>query len=102
MASITSGWVVEQGKKIVALFDDGFQIKDVLQTVSLSMEAVGRLSDLDGPQKKEAAVNLVNYVIDEVDLPFIPDALVDPILKRVVPDAIDYLHGAAKGKFNFG
>lgn len=101
MAGVTSEWIVEKGKEIIALYDDGFQYSDVWKTMSKVMEIVDQLEGLDGPKKKETAVNIINYVIDEVDIPWVPDSMVDPILKALVPDGIDYLHKASKGKFNF-
>lgn len=101
MGAITGEWIVEKGNEIKALFDDGFQLKDVWATVSAAMEVVEQVKDLDGPEKKDTAINIINYVIDEVDIPWIPDSMVDPILKSMVPDAIEYLLKASKGKLGF-
>ena len=102
MAGVTNEWLMESGKEIIALFDDGFQYSDLWETVSKAMAIVEQVKDLSGAEKKETAVSIINNVIDEVDIPWVPDSLVDPILKRMVPDAIEYLLKASKGQLGIG
>jgi len=101
MAEITAEWLEQEANKVVALFDDGFQMSDLFKIVPAVMEAVELVSGLSGEEKKETAESIAYLVIDKVDIPWVPDALVDPIIKKFVPGAIDSLIKASKGGFNF-
>jgi len=93
---------MESGKEIIALFDDGFQYSDIWNSVSKAMAIVEQLDDLSGEEKKETVISIINNVIDEVDIPWVPDSMVDPILKKLVPGAIEYLLKASKGQLGIG
>ena len=45
---------------------------------------------------------LGEYIIDKTDFPWLPDAFVDPICKRLLPGAVQMAWDASKGKFAFG
>jgi len=102
MAGVTNEWLMESGKEIIALFDDGFQYSDIWNSVSKAMAIVEQLDDLSGEEKKETVISIINNVIDEVDIPWVPDSMVDPILKKLVPGAIEYLLKASKGQLGIG
>lgn len=102
MAEITAEWLEAETKKVLALFEDGFQYSDLFKIVPMVMETVELVQGLSGPEKKATAISLANEVIDRTDMPWIPDALVDPIIKQFVPGAIESLIEASRGGFSFG
>ena len=83
-----------------AAFSDGFQWHDISIVIQSAIEFAENLKLLqyEGPDKKIVAIHLVSRVIDEVDTPWLPDWLVDPLLKAVVPSVIDLVVAASKGE----
>ena len=102
MAEWTTDQIKAYAKDALALFDDGFQISDLFEIVPKVMEIVRSVKDLTGPEKKALAIQLGEYVIDATDMPWVPDVVVDPILKKLLPKAIQMAWDASVGKFNFG
>lgn len=101
MAEITMEWLEQKSDQVVDLFSDGFQVSDVFTAVPVVMESVELVSNLSSEEKKETAEKLMYMIIDKIDLPWIPDSLVDPLLKRFVPDLIEMLITASGGGFGF-
>jgi hypothetical protein len=102
MAEWTTEQLEEMAKGVLGLFDDGFQFSDIFQIVPKIMEVVALVKDTTGEEKKHLAIMLGEHVIDKTDFPWIPDAIVDPICKRLLPGAIQMAWDASKGKFAFG
>ena len=90
----------EAVEQIAALFDDGFQWKDIWDAVPMTMQLVGSFEDLDGPAKKDKVLQIIDKLLDKIDLPG-PDWIAKKIIMWFLPGAIDKLVDAAKGKFNF-
>jgi len=84
-------------KVIMGAFADGFQWEDVA-TIIEEAAIFADLFDMPGPEKKALALRLINRVIDETDVPWLPDAIVDPLLKRFIPGLVDSIIRATKGK----
>lgn len=91
MTEITGEWLEEEADKLVEVFADGFQYSDLFQMILMALRAVDKTSGHSMEEKKQTAVSIVNLVIDKTDMPWIPDSMVDPILKEIVPSAIDAL-----------
>ena len=90
--------VQQKAEEIAAVFEDGFQFADVYMVIRLGMEFAELFDDLTGSEKKDIAVTLINKVIDLVNIPWIPDVLVDPFLKMLVPAAIELVIDTSKGE----
>ena len=89
---------VESATQRIALrLADGFQFGDLASIIGEACELAETLSDLDGPSKRAVAIRIIERIIDETDTPWLPDALVDPLLKQVVPELVDLIVRAAKG-----
>lgn len=86
---------------ILAQFNDGFQWSDVMSVVPKLMDYAESFMHLDGPAKKQKVLDLCQIVLDRTDGPG-PDFLVDRGIMWVLPNVIDSLVDAAKGKFSFG
>jgi len=98
MAQFTVAQIEEHGKKILEQFDDGWQWTDLGAVIAEGMKIVETVGDMSNAEKKESAVAIANYVIDNTDVPWLPDSLVDPILKKAVPWIIELVIDASKGK----
>jgi hypothetical protein len=99
MAEFTAAQVQEHAEKAMEAFEDGFQWSDVFTLVPQVMEIVEAVGDMKGPEKEEAALMIIDYVIDNTNTPWIPDNLTDPLLKKGARFMIPMLIKAAKGKF---
>lgn len=102
MAEWTKEQVAEFAKEAMAVFDDGFQISDLFEVVPLVMNVVKDLSETTGPEKFALAVLLGEYIIDETDTPWVPDPVTDPILKKLLPGAIQMAWDFYAGKHDLG
>lgn len=79
------------------IFEDGFQWNDIASLMKFSLKYVENFFTLDGSEKKEAVLEIIDYVIDETDTPYLPDFITDPIFKAladsfvniIMPDSID-------------
>ena len=98
MAEFTIERAKEYAGPILERFEDGFQWSDVFAIVPEVMEIVEDLKEMNGPEKEAAAVMVLDHVIDATNVPWLPDSLVDPILKKGVRLMIPMLVSATKGK----
>lgn len=101
MAEWTNDQLEKMAAGVIELFDDGFQFSDIFQIVPKVMEIVGMVKDTTGPERKELAIMLGEYIIDKTDFPWLPDSIVDPICKKLLPGAVQMAWDAAEQKFNF-
>jgi len=99
------GWTKEEienhAKDVLALFEDGFQLSDLISLVPKVMSVAASVEGLAGADKKRLAILLGEYVIDETDTPWVPDAVTDPIMKKMLPTVIQFAWDCYKGKFEF-
>ena len=82
MAKFTATEVEEHASKILESLDDGFQWGDFWEIVPQAVEIVDDVGEMTEVEREESAIALVDYVIDNTDMPWIPDDFVDPILKK--------------------
>ena len=99
MAKFTAAQIEEHAKKVLESFEDGWQWTDLFEIVPAVMEIVEDVGEMTGEEKKESAEAILDYVIDETDIPWLPDSLVDPILKKGVRYIIPMLIKASKQGF---
>lgn len=82
MAKFTTAQIATHAQKIMENFDDGFQWADFWEIVPQAVEIVKDLGEMTEGEREEAALLIIDYVIDETDTPWLPDNMVDPILKK--------------------
>lgn len=88
MAQFTAEQIAEIAGEAVKEFDDGFQITDLFVILPSFMKIVNQVGSLTGEEKKATVLALIDYVLDNTDLPG-PDFMLDPLLKKVAPYAIE-------------
>lgn len=95
-------WFVAAFATAKTLFADGFGWGHLASTIKVGMEAVERVSGLSGEEKKAQVCAFIDYVLDNTDTPWLPDAVSDPVMKglarQFVPGLIDTLVAATKGE----
>lgn len=89
--------VLQYANDIKATFNDGFQLTDIFVVISKAVDIVKEFQDFPEAERKSLAIMIVDKVIDETDGPG-PDAIIDPILKAVVPFVIDMVADFADKK----
>lgn len=101
MAEVTEERIREAIDNVKAAFADGFQMQDISVLVK-EITVFAEAFSLSGAEKKELALKVANSVIDETDTPWLPDPLTDPLMKKLLPNLIDLVVDAAKGKLGLG
>ena len=83
---------------VTALYADGFQVKDLLDTLEKAMVYVGQFKDWDGLDKKAEVLAIIELVLRGQDLPG-PDVLTRPVVMYILPGLVDKFFELAKEKF---
>ena len=65
-------------------------LDNIIDLVPQLIKCVDKYNDLKGIEKKQLVVELINHFIDITD-GFGDDAIIDPLLKQIVPSVIDNL-----------
>lgn len=99
MAKFTAAQIEEHGKKVLEAFEDGFQWSDIFDIIPQVMEIVEAVGAMTGDEKRESAEAVLDYVIDETDIKWLPDSLIDPILKKAARYVIPLVIKATKGDY---
>jgi len=93
---VTAEEVIAKAEKIAEAFSDGFQFEDIATVIKEAAE-FAEIPGMGGAEKHALAVALVSHVIDITDTPWLPDALTDPLLKKLIPAILEVLIAASKG-----
>jgi len=100
MAQFTVAQIQQHAEKVMEALKDGFQITDLFTIIPQVMEIVEQVQGMTGAEKHATVKAILDYVIDNTDCPWIPDALVDPLLKKAVDHIIPMIVKASKGDFD--
>lgn len=72
-------------------YADGWQWSDIGSYLQSTMSFVCSFESLTPEQQQAAVIEITDMTIDAVDIPYLPDCLVDPILKAMVPSIVSML-----------
>lgn len=78
--------------------NDGFQLKDIPNSIALIMSKVGKISKLNGQQKKQIVINTLLEIIKQTDIAGKYDNITDTMLNIIVPPLIDTFVSVDKQK----
>ena len=82
---------------ILKPYKDGFDLRDIWDTVSTLMAHAEVLTDLDtGPKKKQFVLDILDTLLDRVDLPG-PDWIAKRVIMWLAPTLIDKFVAIANG-----
>jgi len=85
-------------EEISVTFDDGFQLHDLSTIVRLGIEYVEQFTALTEEEKRADIIQIVSYVIDITDMPYVPDRFVDPIVKAMLPPFVEFIIAIRDGR----
>lgn len=92
MSKINAEWIKARADECSECLKDGFQWTDLFTMMPKVIEVVKNLQEMSEDERKGAAVEILNYIIDETDTPWVPDSVVDPVIKTAVPYIVDYAY----------
>ena len=78
-------------QQIKDTFSDGFQWSDLVVCIGDTISFIAGFPSLSTKEKKEAAIDIVDALIDITDTPFVPDMIADPIFKALARPAINFI-----------
>lgn len=90
--------VVTIGEDIVKVFPTGVNLKNMADATMKVLSKVTTLYHLNGEQKKDLVVDILEYVIDNTDAGALE--FLDPIIKDMLPGLIDTLVMVDGGKLS--
>lgn len=90
---------VESKAIIETLVDslEGFNVENLMKLLPRLIMHVENYKNLSGENKKALVIRMLNHIIDITDCPG-DDAILDPIMKRMVPGMIDLLVEVDQGR----
>lgn len=82
-----------------AKLTDGASVRDVFEilgdAISLAVRVAQDFAEVPGPEKKAAVTQAVmafyTAVVEPLDIPWVPDVVVDPLLRGMVEKLVDGL-----------
>lgn len=77
--------LIGYAEEIIAAIEDKLEWSDVPVVMEMSAKMLGHLSNLSVEQKRVSLIEVLNYVIDHTDTPWLPDRWTDPFFKAMVP-----------------
>ncbi len=87
-SSETFKFFVQQMKNT---FSDGFQWSDLVVCIGDTISFMAGFPSLSTQEKKEAAIDIIDALIDITDTPFVPDVIADPIFKALARSVINFI-----------
>jgi hypothetical protein len=100
MAVLTQAQIQQYAQQALDTFQSGIHLGDIPQLVGTLMEIVEQVQGMSGADKKQSVIAMVDYVLENVDIPWAPKAFVVPMLEPLVPAMIDKLVDATTGGLN--
>ena len=85
--------IEEAAQSVLDAFKDGFQWKDLAAVSQFAIQFSERHGDLTAHEKGAIAKQIVDFVIDQTDTPYLIDSISDPIFKQIIHPLIDTYFG---------
>lgn len=98
MAVLTQDQIQQYAHQGLAGLDGGLKLSNVPTLVGLLMEIVEQVDGMSGDDKKQSVTMMVDYVLENVNIPWVPKAFVVPLMEPLVPAMVDKLIEATQGK----
>lgn len=77
--------LIGYAEEIIAAIEDKLQWSDVPVIMEMSAKMLGHFSNMSVDMKRQSLIEVLNYVIDHTDTPWLPDRMTDPFFKAMVP-----------------
>ena len=101
MAEFTAEEIEKEAGELLLAIGPKLEMQDLVVVAPKIMELVETVSGMTNTDKHKTALNLLKYVLDHTDTPWLPDALSDPLfLKLADMVLIPLIAKASSGDFN--
>lgn len=81
--------IQDAARDVLEAFKDGFQWQDLADVSEFALQFAAKYDDLTADDKAGIAKEIVHFVIDETDTPYLIDSMSDPIFKQIIDPIID-------------
>lgn len=81
---------IQYAQEIAQKYSTGFYPSDLTEVVEYSVNVAKSCSELNAQEKENFSNQILDALIDETDVPFVPDLFVDWIFKKVGHSMIAY------------
>lgn len=89
----------KKAEDLKALFNDGFQWKDLGAITSSVLDFVLENQSLGAEEVKANVMKVLFHLIDITDTPYLPDRFTDPLFKAMIEPFVELLQGVMAGNF---
>ena len=86
-------------RQVIEAFPDGVNVSNLMEVLIKIMTLVKDFVNLGGSEKKDLVVDILCHVVDETDSGDLE--VLDPVIKMIIPHAIDLFIETEKGKIKF-
>lgn len=93
--------VAEVGQAIIQGLENGFSLKVLFQVLHVAHLNVIKDQTLSKDEQKARIIQILDYIIDNTDTPYLPDYYFDPLFKSLVRPSVDVLFNVKKGSSRF-
>lgn len=97
MPSEVSSPILDEAKRIVSELPSGFSWSAFLTIFKETLIYVYSLQDLSEEERKSKTVEMLSYIIDLTDTPYLPDNITDPAFKALLPPIVDLISKSYHG-----
>ena len=100
MTEFTQEQIEAEAAEILIAIGPKLELADLAVVAPKIMELVEAVSGMTNTDKHQTALNLLKYVLDHTDTPWLPDAVSDPLFLKLADKVlIPLVARAAKGDF---
>ncbi|MBM3192431.1 MAG: hypothetical protein FJZ63_07275 [Chlamydiae bacterium] len=72
-------------------FTINFRWQDLVTCIGDAISFIAGFSDLALQDKKDLSIEIINFIIDNTDTPYVPDSISDPLFKALARPVIEYI-----------
>lgn len=100
MAEFTREQIEKEAGDILLAIGPKLELSDLTVVAPKVMELVETVSDMTNTEKHQTALNLLKYVLENTDTPWLPDGLSDPLFLKLADKVlIPLIAKASNGDF---
>ena len=100
MSEYTQAQIEEEAGKILLEIGPKLELSDLVVIAPKVMELVEAVSEMTNTDRHKTALNLLEYVLDNTDTPWLPDGVSDPLFLKLADKVlIPLIAKASKGEF---
>lgn len=87
------------GETVLKQFPNGITLESLFEAVTSFMSIVGQIKNMRGADKKQLVIDTILFVLDNTNAGALE--IVEPVVKQMIPYAIDSLIDVEKGTMRF-